>query len=281
MVHRLTPEDVSHYEVDGYCVARSLFAADEIDLLRRAAKEDHELDRHSVGRADGEGGTVRLALWNHPGDGIYGMFARCERVVRSTEMLLGGEVYHYHSKMILKDAKVGGAWAWHQDYGYWYHNGVLFPLLTSVFIAVDPATRANGCLQVLRGSHRAGRIHHTTTGDQAGADRERVAHLAERLELVHVEMDPGDALFFHCNLLHRSDQNRSDDPRWAMICCYNAARNNPYKESHHPRYTPLSVVPDDAIRSVGVKRFADDASDVAWLDTQKESVGRRGWEAER
>ncbi len=68
---------------------------------------------------------VRLSLWNHPGDGIYGMFARCERMVRSCEKLLGGEVYHYHSKMILKDAKVGGAWAWHQDYGYWYQNGVL------------------------------------------------------------------------------------------------------------------------------------------------------------
>ena len=57
-------------------------------------------------------------------------------------------------------------------------------------------------------------------------------------------MEPGDALFFHCNLLHRSDQNRSEHPRWSMICCYNAARNDPYKESHHPRYTPLRKVPD-------------------------------------
>src|SRR5262245_17524698 len=111
-------------------LARGFFDAAEIDLLKRSAKEDNELDRRSFGRADGEGGVVRLSLWNHPGDGIYGMFARCERVVRSCEKILGGEVYHYHSKMILKDAKVGGAWAWHQDYGYWYQNGVLQPLLT-------------------------------------------------------------------------------------------------------------------------------------------------------
>ena len=77
------------------------------------------------------------------------------------------------------------------------------------------------------------------TGDQAGADAERVDEILKRLPLVHVEMEPGDALFFHANLLHRSDQNRSDKPRWSMICCYNAARNDPYKESHHPRYTPL------------------------------------------
>jgi len=261
----LSTDQTARYHEDGYVLAPRLFDAEEIGLLRRSAKEDHELDRHAFGRADGEGGVVRLSLWNHPGDGVYGMFARCERTVRSAERLLGGEVYHYHSKMIMKDARVGGAWAWHQDYGYWYQNGVLLPLLTSVFIAVDPATRVNGCLQVIKGSHHCGRIEHVLTGDQAGADRERVAEILKRMELVHVEMEPGDALFFHSNLLHRSDQNRSEQPRWSMICCYNAARNDPYKESHHPRYTPLHVVPDAAIKEVGVKRFADDASDVKWL----------------
>ena len=96
------------------------------------------------------------------------------------EKLLGGEVYHYHSKMILKDAKVGGAWAWHQDYGYWYQNGVLTPNLVSVFIAVDPCTKENGCLQVIRHSHHCGRINHVLTGDQAGADRDRVDELLKR-----------------------------------------------------------------------------------------------------
>ena len=125
-------------------------------------------------------------------------------------------------------------------------------------------------------SHHCGRITHVLTGDQAGADRERVAEVLkrpERFPLVYVEMDPGDALFFHPNLLHRSDQNTSDHPRWAMICCYNAARNDPYKDSHHPRYTPLKVVPDAAIRDVGVKRFAE-SGDVAWLEDQRDSSAK-------
>jgi ectoine hydroxylase len=264
---------LDEYHRNGYIVEKSLFDKEEIELLHRAAKEDRALDQHSFGRGDGEGGTVRLSLWNHPGDTIYGMFARCESVVNSAELLLGGEVYHYHSKMIMKDAKVGGAWAWHQDYGYWYQNGVLFPLLTSAFIAVDPATKENGCMQVLKGSHLLGRIDHVLTGDQAGADMERVNEAAKRLELVHVEMAPGDVLFFDSNLLHRSDQNRSENPRWSMICCYNAARNDPYKESHHPRYTPLRKVPDSAIREAGQRRFSED-SNVAWLDDKEDHSAR-------
>jgi Phytanoyl-CoA dioxygenase (PhyH) len=270
----LTEPQLAAYHEDGFVLAKKLFDAEEIGLLSRAAKEDNELDKRSFGRADGEGGVVRLSLWNHPGDGIYGMFARCERMVRACGQLLGGEVYHYHSKMILKDAKVGGAWAWHQDYGYWYQNGVLQPLLTSVFIAVDPCTVENGCLQVIKGSHHCGRINHVLTGDQAGADRERVGEILKRFPLAHVTMDPGDALFFHPNLLHRSDQNKSDKPRWAMICCYNAARNDPYKESHHPRYTPLAGVPDSAIKSVGVKRFAE-SGEVAWLEGQRDSSAKQ------
>lgn len=264
---------LNEYRENGYILEKGFFDKEEIQLLHRAAKEDRGLDQHSFGRGDGEGGTVRLSLWNHPGDTIYGMFARCESVVNSAEELLGGEVYHYHSKMIMKDAKIGGAWAWHQDYGYWYQNGVLFPLLTSAFIAVDPATRENGCMQVLKGSHLMGRVDHVLTGDQAGADMERVREAEKRLELVHVEMDPGDVLFFDSNLLHRSDQNRSENPRWSMICCYNAARNDPYKEAHHPRYTPLEKVPDSAIRDAGLKRFSD-SPDAAWMDEQKDQSAR-------
>ncbi|MGA1600121.1 MAG: phytanoyl-CoA dioxygenase family protein [bacterium] len=252
------------FQRDGFWVARNFFDQEEMDLLVRTAREDREIDQHSSGREDAAGGSVRLAVWNHPGDGVYGMFARSRRLVESMEALLGGEVYHYHSKMILKDPEVGGAWEWHQDYGYWYHNGCLRPLMASAMIAVDPATRENGCLQVLRGSHELGRIDHNRVGGQAGADLERVEQALKLYELVHVELEPGDTLFFHCNLLHRSDQNRSSNPRWAMICCYNAARNDPFRESHHPRYTPLHKVPDSAIKEVGMRRFAE-SGEVGWM----------------
>lgn len=271
---QISDEQVNEYHANGFVVLRGLFDLEEIELLRRSAKEDKALDDHAFGREDGEGGTVRLSLWNHPGDGIYGAFARCERMATTADRLLGDEAYHYHSKMIMKDARVGGAWAWHQDYGYWYGNGLLTPNLTSAFIAVDPATKENGCLQVIRKSHLCGRVQHQLTGEQAGADPERVGEILKRFDLVYVEMDPGDVVFFHSNLLHRSDQNNSPHSRWSMICCYNARSNDPYKESHHPRYTPLDRLPDAAIQDIGVRRFADDRSDVAWLDPNRDASAR-------
>jgi hypothetical protein len=166
---------LSAFREDGYLVAERLFDAEEIDLLGTIARADRSLRSGAAQRRDGAGGVITLAVQNQVGDDIYAAFVRCRRIVEAMERLLGDEVYHYHHKMILKEPQTGGAWEWHQDYGYWYDNGCLFPDMASCLIAVDRATRANGCLQVLKGSHRMGRINHVPIGDQTGADPERVA----------------------------------------------------------------------------------------------------------
>jgi ectoine hydroxylase len=125
--------------------------------------------------------------------------------------------------------------------------------MASCVIAIDPATRENGCLQVLKGSHHLCRIEHGRYGGQTDADPERVQEAMKPLELVHGEMEPGTRLFFHATLLHASAQNTSSRPRLALICCYNAARNDPYKDLHHPRYRRLDKVDEDAILRTGVK----------------------------
>ena len=243
-----TPHELSDYERDGFFVVRGLYDRGEIDKLRRFAEEDPSFSGSVYGRKDSTGHETKLALWNHAGDDLYSMFARSPRIVERMEQTLGGEVYLYHMKMMLKEPRVGGAWEWHQDYGYWYHNGCLFPFLASCLIAVSRANEANGCLQVIRGSHLMGRIDHGKSGEQTGANMEQVNAALQQLALLHVECEPGDAIFFDCNLLHRSDMNTSDEPRWSLICCYNAARNNPYKESRHPHYSPLAKVGKNAVR---------------------------------
>lgn len=245
---RFSADECRDFQRDGYVLVKALFSPEEVSKVLEFAHTDPAFQQSLYGRKDLTGRETRLAVWNEANDSLYSMFSRSPRIVDRMEQVLGGEVYHYHTKMMLKEPRIGGAWEWHQDYGYWYHNGCLAPLLASCLIAISPATRANGCLQVLKGSQDLGRIDHGKAGDQAGADLERVQVALERYELIYVEAEPGDALFFHCNLLHRSDQNHSDDSRWSLICCYNAARNNPYKESRHPRYSPLARVSESAIR---------------------------------
>ena len=126
----LTDADYGAFWRDGYIIKRRFFDAGEIGLLNRAIGLDEAIRKNIIMVNDNQGASTELALWNHPGDDLFGAFARCERVVGGMEKLLGGEVYHYHSKLTMKRPGVGGAWNWHQDYGYWYDNGCLFPRQT-------------------------------------------------------------------------------------------------------------------------------------------------------
>lgn len=240
---------------DGFLIVRELFDGDEISALLAFARADHQMLAQSYVRKDATGGNTRLALQNElPDDSPYAAVARSERIAQRMQELLGDEIYHYHHKLMLKEPRVGGAWEWHQDYGYWYQFGCLYPDMASCLIAVDQATKANGCLQVLRRSHLMGRIDHANTGEQQGADPAYVEAALKRLELMYCEMQPGDALFFHGNLLHRSDKNTSDNPRWSLICCYNTRHNDPFiQNGRHPNYVPLETWSDDRVRAALLK----------------------------
>jgi len=190
-----------------------------------------------------------MALWNHPGSDITGVLARSERLVNTAENLLGGEVYHYHTKLIMKEPLTGGQFLWHQDYGYWYKNGNTFPHMLTAFVAVDHCTKETGCLQVLKGSHQLGRIEHLMVAGQTGADAKQVTEIEKVLDKEYVLLSPGDTLFFHCNLLHKSETNKSKNRRWAFLVAYNRASNNPFKKHHHPCYTPLQIAKDEELLS--------------------------------
>ena len=253
----LTAEQRAAFERDGYVMVRKLFDDEEITILRTAIEDDPALRSSLYDRRDAAGKSTRMAIWNHPGESVYGLAARSHRVVDTMEDLLGGEVYHYHSKLTAKEPLDGGAWEWHQDYGYWYHNGIVYPAHGErdgcpgprharerlpaggeglAPLRTDRAWRAAG--------RAGGRGSEACRGDpQAHAHRVRGDGARRRAVLPR-------------NVLHRSDQNRSPNRRWTVLHCYNAARNNPYLEHHHPMYTPLEKVDDGAIKQAGVK-FAE------------------------
>lgn len=49
-------------------------------------------------------------------------------------------------------------------------------------------------------------------------------------DLIYCELKAGDVLFFHPNVLHRSEANLSDTARWSVISAYNLAHNIPFRE---------------------------------------------------
>lgn len=250
----INDEQIKQFHEDGYLIVPGLFTKEYTDMLITVAKADQAMSQ-SEGKRDASGGVSHLRLRNDLPHDIYSAFVRSESVIDATEKILGDEVYHFHHKMMLKQPRVGGAWEWHQDFGYWYlAQKVLFPDMLSVAIAVDKATKENGCMQLIKGSHKCGRLHHGTTGDQTGANETEVNALMDfyKLPLVYAELNPGDALFFHSNTLHRSDANRSENPRWTLISCYNTKHNDKYaKGGPHPAYSPLERWPDEKILEVG------------------------------
>ncbi len=248
VVAPLSPEGVRRFNRDGFLLCRGFFDAEETRYLERAYQDDPAIQRRTVRLADGEGGQTEIALWNEPGEDVFGAVARCARMVDAAEALLGDEVYHYHSKINVKQPGGGGVWLWHQDYGYWYSNGCLYPDMLTVAIPLTPMTSANGCLQVVPTTNRMGRIEHLRIGEQTGADPERVKEILGRVEPEPFEASPGDVLFFHCNTLHGSAPNQSDVPRHLLLVAYNSRHNEPYRPHHHPGYHPIDKLPDSAIK---------------------------------
>jgi ectoine hydroxylase-related dioxygenase (phytanoyl-CoA dioxygenase family) len=246
----LTPQQIASFHKDGYVIVKNFLTPAAVEKLYSTAIGDNTMENNAINVTDQTGKNSKLSLWFTPGNDVFGYLTRSESIVNGVAALLDSDapVCHFHSKLMQKEPKVGGAWEWHQDYGYWYKNQFMFPdQLISVMVALTPANKQNGCLQVIKGSHKLGRINHGFAGEQVGADMVMVNNALKTMDLVYVEIEPGDALFFHSNILHRSEANLSDHPRWSIISCYASQSNLAYNENSTSWKTPIEMVPDNAI----------------------------------
>jgi len=269
---QLTDHQIADYERDGYLVVKNFLSEGEVNKLYKIAVEDDAMRKHSFDLNDQTGKKTKLALWYTPGNDAYGLLTRSKRMVESADKLMDGNssVCHFHSKLMQKEPRVGGAWEWHQDYGYWYKNEFLFPgQMISVMIAITDANKENGCLQVIKGTHKMGRIEHGFAGEQVGAAQHYVDLALKTMPLIYVELKAGDALFFHSNILHRSEANLSDKSRWSLISCYNRSSNIPYNEPSGSSTTPIKVVPDEALMEWDVTGLGDSAN---FLEKEKDEA---------
>jgi ectoine hydroxylase len=253
--------DVSEFWARGYVIVPGAFRKDEMDILKKVITGNASMSEHAArAKEKGSLGTRpsfdTIFVWNDTSRfDVFSKVTRSYKLIDRLEAFFGDAVYVYHNKVALKYPGIVG-FSYHQDYAYWYDMGNLFPDMATAFVAIDRATTENGCLKIIEGSHKLGRLNHVYRDgvSDSGVDPERLAVIERKLPEVSIELESGDAVIFHCNVLHGSDDNRSDDSRMALLGCYNTRHNDPYKSVHGlPAYHPQSkicdeIVPEDATK---------------------------------
>ena len=246
---RLSEDQVQHFHEFGYVSGVRILNDEQIEILREdlaaffePQHEGRELwhEYHSNESADPDRvlfhalGAWRIAesfhdlLW-HPG------------FVRRAEQLLDGPVRFWHDQLFCKPARHGGIVAWHQDYSYWTRTRPMSHL--TCWIGLDEATRDNGCLQYIPGSHKWDLLPITgLAGDMNAIEEVLTAEQWTQFQNpVAIELKVGEASFHHPLMVHGSRENSTDQPRRATVI--NAFREGVCSETDQPLLDGVPIVP--------------------------------------
>ncbi|MCX7381577.1 MAG: phytanoyl-CoA dioxygenase family protein [Alphaproteobacteria bacterium] len=128
------------------------------------------------------------------------------------DQLLGQGRVLMQEMALVKPPRIGGEKPWHQDAAYFR---VTDPgLVVGVWIALDEALKANGCMELVPGTHLAGGVPHVHENDFNLC--RIVPEKLQAEQRVAVEMQPGDALIFHSMVHHFTAANTSNMRRRAV-----------------------------------------------------------------
>jgi hypothetical protein len=137
---------------------------------------------------------------------------RLPAIVDALEDLLGPDLVLFDSAFVIKEPGDGKRVSWHQDLTYW---GLEPAEVTSVWLALSPATADSGAMAMLPGSHRLGRLNHRDTfAPDNILSRGQTAELAfDEADAVQTVLRPGEFSIHDGWTLHASQPNRSADRR--------------------------------------------------------------------
>jgi ectoine hydroxylase len=233
-----TAEQRRFFEENGYLLVPDLFSREEIAAvmadfarLETERRMAETAGRNKAGMIPEDASTPRLQFDVHRTETRFALLCRHPRVAGLMQELLGVPLYLYHSKLAFKAAFTGSVQYWHQDYGYWRDSHPR-PDMGSVMIMLDEHTEDNACLQLLASSHRDGVADHEVEMRQSTGDGQRriptaaMQETIRRYPRVKATGTPGTVLAWHCNTIHGSSHNLSENPRRALIVAFNAIGNH-------------------------------------------------------
>lgn len=186
----------------------------------------------------------------------------------AVEACIGPDILIYNVMYIVKEPGAPAKVNWHQDLTYWGLSDD--DAQVSGWIALSPATLASGCMQMVPGSHRSGRIEHRTPthrGDDDVLDLGQYIDGVDESAAVHVPLRPGEASLHHGWTMHASHPNHSDDRRIGLNVQYLA-----------PHCRQVAHGDDTAILVRGVDRhhhFGADRPAIVDLDPEALANQRR------
>jgi hypothetical protein len=248
---RLTESERRAWREDGFFVRRAVFDAAELEAMRDAAErvrrialklatdgKPYEVD----GNRYVDAGAVTVQLEHRPGspslrvvepfralDPVFERLVDDARLVEPMRDLVGtARVGLWTDKLNFKPPHEGSGFRWHQDSPYWAHACGHLDQLPNVMLALDDADTANGCLRVVRGSHRHGLLPGREDDGVLGPLFTDPRHFDERAQ-VAAEMPAGSLIFFSPHTVHGSEPNQSDRMRRAMVLTYQPGGHDQFK----------------------------------------------------
>ena len=231
---RLTPEERTSWDENGYFIRYDVFTKAENDFLAQIAADIatgkrpfraqnvHQNAMVRDGKTEASGPNAMHAI--HHINHYSPEFLERTRDPRLTDPvvdLIGPNILGLNNLYIWKPPKIGLGFPWHQDKWYFNHQYITTKTV-GTWTAIDAADIENGCLYVIPGSHKKGvREHIELEGSQQ--QEFKLALGARDEDGVAVEVPPGTVVFFNNELLHKSTDNHSERFRRCNVAHYISA----------------------------------------------------------
>ena len=246
--YRVSDEQVRLFDELGYLAGIPMLTDEQVDVLRAeladltsASHPGHHLFYEYNSNESADPSRVlfhALGAWRIT-PGFHDLLWNPAFLVPASQLLRGG-VRFWHDQVFSKPARHGGVVAWHQDYSYWTRTKPMTHL--TCWIALDDATRENGCLQYVPRSHEWDLLPKPAlAGDMEAIQSVLSDDQKARFEPVAVELKKGMATFHHPLMVHGSFENRTDGPRRAAVI--NVFRDGVCSASNEPLLEGVPPVP--------------------------------------
>jgi phytanoyl-CoA hydroxylase len=223
MKDKLTPQQIEQYQAQGFLVIDGFLDPQELEHWRVTVQEAVDLRLKD---------TTMLNNQVNPDTYYAKVFTQClrladihqgmaelifdERLGRVAGTLAGVDgIRIWHDQALFKPP-YGNPTAFHMDDPFWsfFSRDAI-----SIWVALDDATLANGCLWYLPGTHCEASFQSVGIGEQL-ADIFKVYPQWKNIESAPAACKAGSAVFHNGLIAHGAGANMTRHPRRAMTCAY-------------------------------------------------------------